>query len=69
MDSAGRWDPETYPPSPHYYPTGIETPRTWINLTAGIFNRGYSQKTVAKVTAENWLRVFRECWQVDIHLS
>ena len=43
--------------------------RTGINLTSGIFDRGYSKKTVAKITGENWLRVFRECWQVDINLS
>ena len=63
--STGRWDPEIYPPPPHYYPTGIETPRTLINLTASLLDRGYPKDTVAKIMGENWLRVFKECWQVD----
>jgi membrane dipeptidase len=31
--SSEKWSRETYAPPPYYYPEGIETPRTMLNLT------------------------------------
>ena len=61
--ATGRWDAQIYPPPPHYFPSGIETPRSLMNLTAGLLDRGYAKETVTKIMGENWLRVFKECWQ------
>jgi len=58
----GRWDADVYPPPPHYFPEGIETPRTLPNLTAGLNARGYADDDVRKIIGANWLRVFREVW-------
>lgn len=59
---AGHWDPATYPPPPHYYPEGIETPQTLQNLTAALVKRGYSDDDVRKVLGLNLMRVYREVW-------
>lgn len=58
----GRWDADVYPPPPHVYPQGIETPRTLPNLTAGLAARGYAAGDIEKIIGGNWLRVFREVW-------
>jgi membrane dipeptidase len=58
---AGRWS-AAYPPPPHHYPTGIETPRSLPNLTCRLFERGYSENDVRKVLGGNWLRVMRGVW-------
>jgi membrane dipeptidase len=58
----GAWGPATYPPPPHHYPTGIETPRTFQNLTRRLLERGYGASDVRKVLGENWLRVMRSVW-------
>ncbi|MAN79686.1 MAG: peptidase M19 [Rhodospirillaceae bacterium] len=58
----GRWDAAVYPPPPHYFPAGIETPATLSNLTAGLLARGYGDADVRKIMGENWLRVFRQVW-------
>lgn len=58
---SGIWG-EAYPPPPHRYPAGIETPRTLTNLTARLLERGYSEADVRKILGENWLRVMREVW-------
>ena len=60
--STGRWDGSIYPPPPHYFPEGIETPRSLSNLTAGLLDRGYGSDDVLKIMGENWLRVFSEVW-------
>ena len=60
--STGRWDGSIYPPPPHYFPEGIETPRSLSNLTAGLLDRGYGSNDVLKIMGENWLRVFSEVW-------
>ena len=60
--STGRWDGSIYPPPPHYFPEGIETPRSLSNLTAGLLDRGYGSTDVLKIMGENWLRVFSEVW-------
>lgn len=57
----GIWGP-TYPPPPHRYPQGIETPRTLPRLTAALLDRGYCESDVRKILGENWLRVMRAVW-------
>lgn len=57
----GMWSP-AYPPPPHHYPAGIETPRTLSNLTHRLLERGYGEADVRKVLGGNWVRVMREVW-------
>lgn len=59
--ASGRWG-AAYPPPPHYYPAGIETPRTLPNLTRRLLERGYSETDVHKVLGRNWLRVMKNVW-------
>jgi membrane dipeptidase len=59
--AAGRWS-TAYPPPPHHYPAGIETPRTLRNLTRGLLARGYRESEVRKILGANWLRVMRGVW-------
>ncbi|MBJ3776992.1 dipeptidase [Acuticoccus mangrovi] len=59
---AGAWDRDVYPPPPHYYPEGIETPRTLPALTAGLLRRGYGEADTRKILGLNLLRVYREVW-------
>jgi len=59
---AGKWRPGTYPPPPHYYPEGIETPRTLPNLTKRLVERGFSAEDTKKILGENWLRVYEAVW-------
>jgi membrane dipeptidase len=58
---SGIWG-SAYPPPPHRYPAGIETPRTLQRLTARLLERGYAPEDVRKVLGENWLRVMRSVW-------
>jgi membrane dipeptidase len=58
---SGIWGP-AYPPPPHRYPSGIETPRTAQNLTGRLLERGYSSDHVRKILGQNWLRVMRAVW-------
>lgn len=58
---SGVWT-TAYPPPPHYYPAGIETPRSLPNLTRGLLDRGYAETDVRKVLGENWVRVMRAVW-------
>jgi len=58
----GRWRADAYPPPPHYYPQGIENPRTLQNLTVRLSERGFSSEDIRKVLGENWMRVYREVW-------
>lgn len=58
---AGRWS-SAYPPPPHHYPAGIETPKTLRYLTARLLARGYREPEVRKILGENWLRVMRRVW-------
>lgn len=57
----GIWG-EAYPPPPHHYPAGIATPRTLLNLTARMLERGYDEADVRKVLGDNWLRVMQRVW-------
>jgi membrane dipeptidase len=58
----GRWRADAYPPPPHIYPTGIESPRTLENLTVRLAERGFSDNDIRKVLGGNWMRVYREVW-------
>ena len=60
--ASGKWRPGTYPPPPHRYPEGIETPRTLPNLTKRMVERGFSAEDTKKVLGENWLRVYEAVW-------
>lgn len=57
----GIWS-AAYPPPPHRYPVGIETPKTFQNLTRRLLERGYQESEVRKILGENWLRVMRAVW-------
>jgi membrane dipeptidase len=58
---SGRWA-AAYPPPPHRYPSGIETPRTLPNLTHRLLQRGYAEADIRKILGGNWLRVMRRVW-------
>jgi len=58
---SGIWS-TAYPPPPHHYPEGIETPRTLFNLTAELLSRSYSEADIRKILGGNWLRVMRAVW-------
>lgn len=62
LNSAGLWSSENYPPPPHYYPQGIETPKTFHALTDGLLRKGYSDEDTQKILGGNWLRVMRAVW-------
>jgi membrane dipeptidase len=59
--ASGVWG-DAYPPPPHHYPDGINTPRTLPNFTIRLSQRGYSAADIRKVLGENWLRVMRAVW-------
>ncbi len=58
----GMWREGTYPPPPHWYPAGIETPRTLPNLTVRLLERGFAPEDVKKILGLNWMRVYRDVW-------
>jgi membrane dipeptidase len=58
---AGLWG-AAYPPPPHRYPAGIETPRSLPNLTRRLLERGYREADVHQILGGNWLRVMRSVW-------
>ena len=60
--AVGAWTKEAYPPPPWVYPKGVETPKTWFNLTGGLLKRGYSVEDVRKLLGGNWLRVMKAVW-------
>lgn len=59
---SGVWTGADYPPPPHYYPAGLETPRTMPNLTARLIERGYTTDDAAKILGGNWLRIYDTIW-------
>jgi membrane dipeptidase len=59
--SSGLWS-TAYPPPPHHYPSGIETPRTLPNLTRRLLQRGYGEDDIRKILGGNWLRIMRSVW-------
>ena len=58
---SGIWS-TAYPPPPHHYPAGIETPRTLSNLTSRLLHWGYGESDVQKILGGNWLRVMQTVW-------
>jgi membrane dipeptidase len=58
---AGLWG-AAYPPPPHHYPAGIETPRTLPALTNRLLVRGYSESDIRNILGGNWLRVMKRVW-------
>jgi membrane dipeptidase len=61
MVTSGTWH-SAYPPPPHHYPAGIETPKTLPALTSRLLQKGYNENEVRKILGENWLRVMRQVW-------
>jgi membrane dipeptidase len=61
MVRAGVWG-SAYPPPPHHYPAGIETPKTLPHLTAHLLQCGYGETDVQKILGGNWLRIMRGVW-------
>jgi membrane dipeptidase len=61
LTAAGLWS-AAYPPPPHHYPAGIETPRSLPNLTEALLGRGYTEADIRKVLGMNWLRVYAQVW-------
>jgi len=57
----GVWS-TAYPPPPHHYPQGIETPRTLQNLTRELVDRGYDELSIRKILGGNWMRVMKAVW-------
>lgn len=54
---SGVWNEEDYPPPPHAYPKGIETPAGLRTLTSEFLDRGFSGEDTRKILGLNWLRV------------
>jgi membrane dipeptidase len=60
--ASGAWSPEEYGRPPYVYPTGLETPATFYNITNGLLDRGYSVEDTQKVMGGNLMRVMKEVW-------
>ncbi|QOG21075.1 membrane dipeptidase [Bradyrhizobium sp. SEMIA] len=60
--SSGSWSPKAYPPPPHYYPQGIETPNTMLALTEALLRRGFRAEDIRKIYGENLLRIYQTVW-------
>lgn len=58
----GTWSPKAYPPPPHVYPAGIETPDGMLALTEGMLRRGFSAEEIRKVYGENLIRMYETVW-------
>ena len=58
------YNPERFKSSYRFrYPWAIEgmnDPKKWLNVTAGMIRRGYREEDILKFLGGNWLRVFRE---------
>lgn len=61
--ASGIWRVDTYPRPPYYYPAGIETPRTMVNLTRRLGERGFDEGAVRKVLGGNWMALYRTVWE------
>ncbi|QNA86318.1 peptidase M19 [Sphingomonas sp. So64.6b] len=60
--AAGIWRADTYPKPPYYYPEGIETPRTMINLTRRLVERDFDAESIRKILGGNWMRLYETVW-------
>ncbi|MEZ2148164.1 dipeptidase [Bradyrhizobium sp. DN5] len=56
------WSPKAYPAPPHYYPAGIETPKTMLALTEALLRRGFTAEDIRKIYGENLLRIYENIW-------
>ncbi|WP_339948388.1 dipeptidase [uncultured Albimonas sp.] len=56
------WSPKAYPPPPHVYPAGIETPAGMPALTEALLARGFAEAEIRKIYGENLLRVYETVW-------
>ncbi|RMC29816.1 dipeptidase [Paracoccus alkanivorans] len=56
------WSPKAYPPPPHHYPAGIETPATMPALTEALLRRGFTEEDIRKVYGENLIRMYETVW-------
>ncbi len=45
------------------YVKGLKDYRSFGNITQGLMSRGYSEKDIAAIIGENWLRVFKQVWK------
>lgn len=61
--SSGAWTTNAYPPPPWTYPTSIEDPSKFSNLTKALLKRGYSEEEVLLILGENFMRVYEEVWK------
>ncbi|MDG9793482.1 dipeptidase [Brucella anthropi] len=57
-----QWSPEVYPQPPHFFPAGIETPKTMLALTEALVRRGFTDSDIRKVYGENLLRIYETIW-------
>lgn len=58
----GMWSAAAYPPPPHFYPAGIETPKTFIALTEALERRGFSEEDIKGIYGRNLLRLYEQIW-------
>ncbi|MFB9984732.1 membrane dipeptidase [Mesorhizobium kowhaii] len=56
------WTPSAYPPPPHFFPAGIETPRTMQALTECLLRRQFSEQEIVGIYGGNLLRVYETIW-------
>lgn len=56
------WSPNAYPPPPHIYPAGIETPKSMRALTDALLRRGFEADDIRKIYGENLLRIYETIW-------
>ncbi|MBU2510839.1 dipeptidase [bacterium] len=60
---SGSWNTTDYPAPPWYYPEGLEMPEKLVNLTIGLYKRGYSEDEIKGILGLNIIRVFRKIWK------
>ena len=51
-------------PDPLIHPKGMETPDKFPNLAGELLKRGYAETDITKILGDNWLRLFRQVWEV-----
>ncbi|MER9677281.1 membrane dipeptidase [Mesorhizobium sp. M0208] len=62
------WSPEAYPEPPHFYPAGIETPKTLLALTEALLRRGFTADDIRKIYGENLIRIYETIWGGEAEL-
>lgn len=56
------WSPKAYPPPPHHYPSGIETPASMPALTEALLRREFTEDDIRKIYGENLIRMYETVW-------